>query len=109
MHLDKPEEAIGAYQQALKQRTGWAEAKTNLALAERRKEEKDKQEDDKQQEAAGLDPDEVQFDDKAKHGKEGEVQTGAQTAEMWMRNIQVSPAALLARKFAIEASQEDRQ
>ncbi|PJR14512.1 VWA domain-containing protein [Sinorhizobium meliloti] len=109
MHLDKPDEAIAAYQQALKQRGGWTEAKTNLALAQRRKKEKDKQEEEKQQEAAGLDPDDVQFDDKAKHGKKGQVQAGAQTAEMWMRNIQVSPAALLARKFAIEASEGDRQ
>jgi Ca-activated chloride channel family protein len=26
-----------------------------------------------------------------------------QTSEMWMKNIQVSPADLMARKFAIEA------
>ncbi|MDI7863109.1 VWA domain-containing protein [Rhizobiaceae bacterium n13] len=103
MHLDKPEEAIAAYQQALKARPDWTEAKANLALAERRKKENDEKEEEEQQEQAGLDPDQIQFDDKGKRGKEGEVPAGAQTAEMWMRNIQVSPADLLARKFAIEA------
>ncbi|WP_087000650.1 vWA domain-containing protein [Rhizobium sullae] len=106
MHLDKAEEAITAYQQALKQRPAWPEAEANLKLAERRKKEKDDQEKEQQQEQAGLDPDQIQFDDKGKKGKEGQVNVAAQTAEMWMRNIQVSPADLLARKFAIEASGE---
>ncbi|QRM54179.1 VWA domain-containing protein [Sinorhizobium sp. BG8] len=104
MHLDKPDEAITAYQQALKQRVDWLEAKANLSLAERRKKQKDDEEDEQQQEAADLSPDKIQFDDKGKRGKEGKVEAGAQTADMWMRNIQVSPADLLARKFAIEAS-----
>ncbi|MCY1240390.1 hypothetical protein D9M72_532370 [compost metagenome] len=103
MHLDKAEEAIAAYQQALKRRPDWPEAKQNLAVAEKRKADKDKQDQDAQQEAAGLDPDQVQFDDKGKKGEEGTVSGAPQTAEMWMRNIQVSPADLLARKFAIEA------
>ncbi|MCD2182802.1 VWA domain-containing protein [Rhizobium sp. GN54] len=103
MHLDKPEEAITAYQQALKQKPDWAEAKANLELAQRRKKENDEKEQEQQQEQAGLDPDQIQFDDKGKRGKEGQVPAGAQTADMWMRNIQVSPADLLARKFAIEA------
>lgn len=103
MHLDRAEEAIAAYQQALKRRPDWPEAKQNLAVAEKRKADKDKQDQDAQQEAAGLDPDQIQFDDKGKKGKEGTVAGAPQTAEMWMRNIQVSPADLLARKFAIEA------
>ncbi|NVD42534.1 VWA domain-containing protein [Ensifer sp. HO-A22] len=103
MHLDKVEEAVAAYQQALKQRPDWPEAKQNLAVAEKRKADKDKQDQDAEQEAAGLDPDQVQFDDKGTKGKEGTVPGAPQTAEMWMRNIQVSPADLLARKFAIEA------
>lgn len=109
MHLDRPEAAISAYQQALKQRPDWAQAKSNLALAERRKKQKDKEEADQQQEQAGLDPDQIQFDDKGKRGKEGEVKGEAQTEEMWMRNIQVSPAALLDRKFAIEAAGAAKQ
>lgn len=105
LHLDKAEEAITAYQQALKRRPDWPDAKTNLVIAEKLKADKDKQEQDQQQEQAGMDPDEVQFDDKGKKGKEATMQGGPQTADMWMRNIQVSPAELLARKFAIEAKE----
>ena len=109
MQLDNTDEAIAAYSQALKQQPEWPEAKANLKLAERRKKEKDDQEKEQQQEQAGLDPDQIQFDDKGKKGKEGQVNVAAQTAEMWMRNIQVSPAQLLARKFSIEASGEKPQ
>jgi len=109
MQLDKTDEAIEAYKQALKQRPDWAEAKGNLALSERRKKEKDDLEKEQQQEQAGIDPDQIQFDDKGKKGKEGQVSLAAQSAEMWMRNIQVSPAQLLARKFSIEASKEKLQ
>ncbi|OCO99226.1 MULTISPECIES: VWA domain-containing protein [unclassified Ensifer] len=105
LHLDKAEEAIVAYQQALKRRPDWADAKKNLTIAEKRKADKDKQEQDQQQEQAGMDPDQVQFDDKGKKGTEATIQGGPQTADMWMRNIQVSPAELLARKFAIEAKE----
>jgi Ca-activated chloride channel family protein len=109
MQLDKTDEAIAAYQQALIQRKDWPDAQDNLKLAERRKREKDDLEKEQQQEQAGLDPDEIQFDDKGKKGKEGQVKGAAQTAEMWMRNIQVSPAQLLARKFAIEAAGDQPQ
>lgn len=106
LHLDKAEEAIAAYEQALKRRPDWPDAKKNLDIARKRKTDKDKQEQDAQQEQAGIDPDQVQFDDKGKKGTEATVQGGPQTADMWMRNIQVSPAELLARKFAIEAKEE---
>ncbi|MEI2298138.1 VWA domain-containing protein [Ensifer sp. MJa1] len=103
MHLNKVEEAIVAYQQALKRRADWADAKKNLAIAEKLKADKDKLEKDQEQEQAGIEPDQVQFDDKGKKGTAATIQGGPQTADMWMRNIQVSPAELLARKFAIEA------
>jgi hypothetical protein len=32
-----------------------------------------------------------------------------QTAEMWMRNIQTSPAQLLRRKFAVEDAMREQQ
>ena len=47
--------------------------------------------------------DQVKFDDQGKKGKRGEVDVAKQTAEMWMRTIQTTPADLLARKFAIES------
>ncbi|MCA1406327.1 VWA domain-containing protein [Ensifer sp. IC3342] len=106
MHLDKPKEAIAAYEQALRLRPDWAEAKANLALAEKRDKDKQKQEEEEQQEqGADLPPDQIQIDEKGEKGKEGLIQAAEQTADMWMRNIQVSPADLLARKFAIEAKE----
>lgn len=103
MQLAKPEEAVAAYSQALKMRPDWAAAKANLAIAESLAAARKK--DDQQQEAQdpNLKPDQIQFDDKGKKGKAGMVNAAEQTAEMWMRNIQVTPADLLARKFAIEA------
>lgn len=109
MHLDKADEAAAAYRQALKQRPNWQQAAANLELAERRKKEKEDQEKERQQEQAGLDPDQIQFDDKAGKGKEGQVNVAVQTAEVWMRNIQVSPAQLLARKFALESARDKPQ
>ena len=46
-----------------------------------------------------------QFDDKGKQGKAGKMNIAEQTSELWMKNIIVSPADLMARKFAIEAQQ----
>jgi len=65
--------------------------------------------DDQQEEAPNLKPDEIQFDDKGKKGKRGQMQVSrAQTADMWMRNIQTTPAQLLRRKFELEAEAQRR-
>ena len=102
-HLDKLDEAVASLTEALKLRPDWPEAKANLTLLEKLIADKKKEEDD-QEEAPNLKPDQVQFDDKGKKGKEGTVDLAKQTAEMWMRNIQVTPTDLLARRFALEAA-----
>ncbi|WFR97579.1 VWA domain-containing protein [Rhizobium tumorigenes] len=102
LHLSKFEEAVAAYRKALDKRKGWPEARDNLAIADRLlKIQKDKDQD--QPEEPNEKPDQVQFDDRGKKGKEGQIDIAEQTSEMWMKNIQVSPADLMARKFAIEA------
>ncbi|MGO4838671.1 hypothetical protein AB4144_41125, partial [Rhizobiaceae sp. 2RAB30] len=103
-HLDKLDDAVASYGEALKLRQGWAEAEKNLAviqklIADRKKEEEE------QAEPPNLKPDQIQFDDKGKKGKEGQIDLAQQTADMWMRNIQITPTDLLARKFAIEAQE----
>jgi len=101
LRLGKFEQAVDAYKNALRRRAGWPEATGNLALAERLLEQqKDKEED--QPEQPDIQPDSVQFDEKGKQGKEGRVDVGEQTSEMWMKSIVVSPADLMARKFALE-------
>lgn len=101
LRLGKFDDGASAYRKALEKREGWPDAIDNLALAERlAKAEKD--EDEEQPEQPNLKPDSVEFDDKGKKGKAGRVDAGEQTSEMWMKNIVVSPADLMARKFALE-------
>ena len=45
----------------------------------------------------------MQYDEKGKKGVLDQVEAARQTADMWMRNIQTTPAQMLRRKFAIEA------
>jgi len=102
MQLGRAEEATAAYKRALEMHPDWAEAKANLTIAERLVAMK-KDEEDEQQQEPNQRPDQIVFDDKGKKGKAGLVNAAEQTAEMWMRNIQITPTDLLARKFAIEA------
>lgn len=99
--LGKYAQAVASYEEALKRRPKWPQAERNLELVRTLVPPDDDKDDEAQD--PNQKPDEVQFDDKGKKGKPGEVQLGMQTAEMWMRNIQTTPAQLLQRKFAIEA------
>ncbi len=104
--LGKYEAAVASYEQALKRRPDFADAQKNVALVRRLI--PPKEQDDEQEEAPDLPPDQVQFDEQGKKGKAGRVDLGAQTAEMWMRNIQTTPAQLLQRKFALQAQARPR-
>lgn len=105
--LGKFPEAAASYREALKRRPDWPQAKANLALVEALI-PKNKKKEDEDEEAPDEKPDEIKFDDKGKEGKLGRVDLRKQTAEMWMRNIQTTPAQLLQRKFAIQAQQEGK-
>lgn len=100
------EQAVALYRQALQQRKVWPEAEANLAIAERLL--KMQQDDGDQPQEPNEKPDDIQFDDKGKKGKDGQLNIAAQTTEMWMKNIAVSPADLMARKFAIEAERQNQ-
>lgn len=107
MHLSKYDEAVVAYGKALETRKDWPEATANLAIAQRfLKAQQEKQEDQPEQPSEA--PDSVQFDEKGKQGKEGTVEVAEQASETWMKNIAVSPADLMARKFSIEAGRMSR-
>jgi Ca-activated chloride channel family protein len=100
-HLGSLDDAVAAYGKALEKRPDWPEAAADLAVAERLlKLQKDQQTEQPQD--PNQKPDSVQFDDKGKQGKAGTVAVAEQTSEMWMKNIEVSPTDLMARKFAIE-------
>jgi Ca-activated chloride channel family protein len=103
--LGRFEAAAASYRQALGRRPDWPEAKANLALVQSLI-ARAKKKDDEGEESPDMKPDEIKFDDKGGKGKKGRVDIGKQTAEMWMRNIQTTPAELLRRKFAIQVRQE---
>lgn len=107
LHLMKFEEAIAAYKYALQMREDWPDAQFNLGVAEKLLAAQKSQEEEQQQEP-NQSPDQIQFDQKGKQGKAGEIDVAEQTSELWMKNIQVSPADLMARKFSIEAGGENR-
>jgi Ca-activated chloride channel family protein len=105
--LGKYPQAVKSYQEALERRPSWVEAKRNLALVQKLIPSQKK---DDYGEAPNLPPDQIKFDDLGKKGKRGKMLlNAAQTAEMWMRNIQTSPAQLLRRKFALEDAQRERE
>jgi Ca-activated chloride channel homolog len=108
-HLGKYPEAAQAYQQALARRHPWPEAEENLALVEslipKPKANKDKQQEE---EATNLPPDQVKLD-KEKNGKETQIRMKLdpkKMADIWMRNIQTTPADFLRRRFAMQAAEE---
>ncbi|KQV41742.1 MULTISPECIES: VWA domain-containing protein [unclassified Rhizobium] len=107
LHIGKLDGAVAAYKKALDKRKGWPDASANLAIAQTLIQQK-KDDEQEQQDEPNLPPDSVQFDDKGKQGKAGKMDIAEQTSELWMKNIVVSPADLMARKFAIEAQQVKR-
>ncbi|WP_119274150.1 VWA domain-containing protein [Taklimakanibacter deserti] len=100
-HLDRLDDAAASFTEALKLRPGWPAAEANLALVRKLITDRKNQEQE-QEEGPNLKPDQIQFDEKGSKGKAGKVDLAQQTADMWMRNIQITPTDLLARKFAIE-------
>ncbi|MBS0450381.1 MAG: VWA domain-containing protein [Proteobacteria bacterium] len=99
------EAAIAFYTQALQRRPDWKEAKANLALM---KALIARQHKDGEEEAPDLQPDKIEFDKTKEQGGKQVQLTAAQNAEAWMRNIQTSPTAMLARKFALQVQQPAR-
>jgi Ca-activated chloride channel homolog len=112
-HLGRYPEAVEAFQQALSRRHPWREAEDNLELVQSlipKAKKKDKEEE--QEIAPDLPPDQIKFDEKGKKGKKTQIQhikmDPAKMADIWMRNIQTTPADFLRLRFAIQAAQERR-
>jgi len=109
-HLGKYPEASLAYQQALARRNPWPEAEENLALVQSLipKLKDDAKKDEEQEISPNLPPDQMKFDEKGKEGTRTRVQQvdPKKLADIWMRNIQTTPADFLRRRFAIQAAQE---
>jgi Ca-activated chloride channel homolog len=109
-HLNKFPEALHAYEQALQLRPGWREAQENLNLVRSLIPPAKKEE----QEEAPPTPErgETTQEEKGKKGKEVQQQgemDPEKMADIWMRNIQTSPADFLRRRFAIQAESSATQ
>lgn len=108
-HLGKYPEAVQAFQQALQRRHPWPEARENLELVQSlipEAKDKDKDKDQEQEISPDLPPDKMKFDEKGKQGKKTQIQNldPKKMADIWMRNIQTTPADFLRRRFAIESA-----
>jgi Ca-activated chloride channel family protein len=112
-HMGKYREAAEAYKEALARRKSWPEAQENLALVESLiPKPKDKNKDkDEEEQSPDLPPDKTQFDEKGKKGKQvQQVRLDPEKmTDIWLRNIQTTPADFLKRRFAIQAAQERRR
>ena len=111
VHLKKYPEAVRAYEQALQKRPGWQDARANRDLA-RSLIPAPKTEEGQQEIPPDPERGETETEEKGKGGKP--VTAHAQIdpekmADVWMRNIQTSPADFLRRRFAIQAEQDGRR
>jgi Ca-activated chloride channel family protein len=107
-HLRKYPEAAHAFHEALARRSPWPVAQENLDLVTSLI-PPEKKNDQQEEDAPEIPPDKVQYDDKGKKAtkKVQLAQTDpAKLADIWMRNIQTTPADFLKRRFAMQAAQE---
>ena len=106
-HLQKFPEAVHAYEQALQKRPNWPDAGENLKLV-RSLIPSPKKADDEQELPPDAERGQSEMEEKGDKGKQ--VLQRAQMdpekmADIWMRNIQTSPADFLRRRFAIQADE----
>lgn len=103
-HRMQYEEAKDAYNQALRMQHPFPEAQANLALMTQLIKQRAEVPAETQDEE--LKPDQMQFDKDAKKGNATEKIMGKRQVELpadvWMRNLSVSPAEFLRTKFNVE-------
>lgn len=100
--------AIAAYDNALKQQPDFKQATANRALVQRLLTQPKKKEEEGA-EQPDIPPDEVKFDNKGQQGGETQIRSTKlrqQSADLWMRNLSVSPAEFLRMKFSIQAASD---
>jgi Ca-activated chloride channel family protein len=107
-YLGKYPEAIKAYREALARRSPWQDAQENLTLLASllpKVKQKSKDPDDEEI-SPDVPPDKMKFDE-GKHGKKTQIKMDPKKmADIWMRNIQTTPADFLRRRFEMQAAAE---
>jgi len=110
------EQAVAAYEEALKRKPGDTAASENLdlvrSLIPKKKDAKQDQQIQKGQPPT-FDADDVKMDDKGKQGRKGDVGqaelSADQIEQMWMRRLQTTPSDFLRLKFAAQAAAVDEE
>jgi Ca-activated chloride channel family protein len=108
--LGKYEEAIRAYEFALRAHPDWTKAEENLQLAQVRMDRLARPEDDAGGTGGMLEADEIVFDLDAKSSPgQGEQTVDEETGlrddqlrELWLRRVETRPADFLAARFAYQ-------
>jgi len=108
--LGQYEEAIRAYENALRAQPDWSEAEENLQLAQVRMDRLKRPEDDAGGTGGMLEADEIVFDLDAKSSPgQGEQTVDEETGlrddqlrELWLRRVETRPADFLAARFAYQ-------
>lgn len=105
-------DAIAAYDRALKLQAGWQAAVDNRAIAVARRDRIAHAADDEVAQDPAYAPDEIVFDGKGKDspGKPVELAGGAALSDealqaTWLRRVQTTPGDFLKAKFAYQAQQ----
>ncbi|CAD5109385.1 VWA domain-containing protein [Zestomonas carbonaria] len=97
--LYKLTEAISAYQRALELQPVFPEARANLRLVTALRKDLEEQ----RQAAPEMAPDKIEFEQGADKGKETSMPAQQATSdELWLRNLNTSPAQFLKQKFRLQ-------
>ena len=114
--LGNYDEAIEAYENALKARPGWAEAEQNLAVAIARKEQLAPPDSDEGGTGGMLEADELVFDDTGRVDKAGteavsdggEGMSDDEMRAVWLRRVQNDPAEFLRARFSYQLYRDEQ-
>jgi len=110
---ERYEEAVASYDQALTEQQDFPEALANREIVLALIKEQEEDEEEYEQGEPNLDPDEIKFDEKGEKGKKGKMRVmkvgQEEMAELWMRNIQTSPAEFLRVKFILQAEESSNE
>lgn len=106
VRLSKFDQAIAAYQQALRLQANFPEATANLALAQALLKDRD---DQQKAGPPGEKPDKEVFDNDAGKGKTVTRKSQrASSDQMWLDNLTTSPAQFLKRKFQLQDASAEK-
>jgi len=110
--LGKLDQAVASYEEALRRKPEYTEARENRDLVRsliQKKKSEEKEEETSEGKEPTYKPDEFKFDEKGKRGKKGEIDQAELSAEqiqqVWLKRLQTTPSDFLRFKFAVQAEE----